>query len=154
MQINYNMCLSVPLKLLNGHYKKKQHMFIQAAIDKAHQSPMNHKHGAVIVYRGKIIASGYNYLQQHKTYSHSIHAEVAAIKDLLNNKEYRKIPHYKCELYVVRIGKESMGFPTKMSKPCGNCYKSCKKVGMKTIYWTTDDEFNISSSDNSSDDEY
>jgi deoxycytidylate deaminase len=140
------MCRSVPLKLLkNKNFKKKQRKYIESAIEKAKQSPMNHKHGAVIIYRGKIIASGYNYLQQNKTYSYSIHAEVAAIKDF--NKKFKKNINKQqilneSVLYVGRVGRESMDFPTKMSKPCKNCQKSMDKVGLKTVFWTTDDEIN------------
>lgn len=135
------MCKSFPLNLLKGQYKKKHRRFINKAIEKANQSPMYHKHGAVIVHRGKIIASGYNSLQEHKTYSYSIHAEIATLKDFLKrNKNIDILP--ECYIYVVRIGKESMDFPTKMSKPCSNCYNSVKKYGLKKIYWSTNENIN------------
>ena len=137
------MCKSIPLELLKDtqKYRKKHIKFIENAIKKAYQSPMYHKHGAVIVHRGKIIASGYNYLMPNKTYDYSIHAEVAAIKNFLKNNKNTSILE-ECDLYVVRIGKKSMGFPTKMSKPCKNCSKSINKYGLRSVYWTTDEIIN------------
>ena len=43
-------------------------------------------------------------------------------------------------MYVIRIGKESMDYPTKLSKPCKNCYNYIKKSGIKKVYFSTDYE--------------
>lgn len=52
--------------------------------------------------RGNVVASGYNYSPQYSGYSHTIHAEDAAIRDLKNKGLYEKA--HKYTLFVVRIG--------------------------------------------------
>lgn len=103
--------------------------FIQIAIEEALKSSMRHRHGAVIIYRNKIIGKGYNkydlYFKKDSVYSR--HAEFEAIKNCKNKK---LIPH-SC-LLVIRIG---MNKETRMSHPCSKCMKLINKVGIrKTIY--------------------
>lgn len=40
--------------------------FIDYAKEQALKSPMNNKYGAVLIYRNKIIASGFNYYTHNK----------------------------------------------------------------------------------------
>lgn len=111
-----------------------QGYFINIAAKVALNSTMNHKHGAIIVWKKNIIASGWNYI--YGTYS--IHAEVAAISKL-KGKNKELLP--ECELYVVRIGPDKLNNPLKYSKPCFNCQHFICKNLIKKIYYSTNYEY-------------
>ena len=94
----------------------------------------SHKHGAIIVENNKIISYGYNH---HFTFDNnkgfSIHAEIDALNKILKIK--RKVKDL--ELYVVRIGTDSLGNPLKYSKPCLNCTKKLMESGLvNRIYYS------------------
>lgn len=110
--------------------------FVEDAVEAAKKSTMLQKHGCVIVYKNKNLATGTNTTVD--TCGFSIHAEVDAInkaKKLLTKSEMKK-----CKLIVVRIGQYSMDYPLKYSKPCPSCMKYIKNVGIKQIYYTTNFE--------------
>lgn len=112
--------------------KEQDIFFIDRATYQATKSPMNQKHGCVIVKNGKIISSCYN--SQQDPFGHSVHAEVGAIiraKKTLNTNKLKG-----CKLYVVRIGTRSMNFPLKYSKPCANCQKFIEKSGIETVFYS------------------
>lgn len=129
-------------------------IFIDEAILNAEKSNMKvANHGAVIVYRGKIVGNGYNkYCIQNKNkINHwSVHAEVDAINDAL-----RKISHddlRKSTLIVVRKLKEGTRVQdnnntiTKSdnlicenighSAPCKYCTKFIIRHGIKNCYYS------------------
>jgi len=113
--------------------KQKEYLSIAAKI--AEKSPMYpHKHGSIIVYKDKIIASGYNYYMG----DFSIHAEVAAISKI---KKKQKHILCDCDIYVVRIGPKSFNNPLKYSRPCPNCQDTIIKNNIKNAYYSTSYEY-------------
>jgi deoxycytidylate deaminase len=46
-------------------------------------------------------------------------------------------------MYIVRIGKPSMGYPLKYSKPCVNCSNCIKAYGIKKVYYSTNYEMDL-----------
>lgn len=67
---------------------KKHQLFLCKAAEIAKQSNMNQKHGAIVVYKNKIIATGFNYICDHMNNNYSIHAEVSAISQMFITKNY------------------------------------------------------------------
>lgn len=111
--------------------------------------------GCVIVYKKRIIGIGANSDKTHpmqaqynkfrhfnKTKNgikHSVHAEIAAI----NSISYvmgRDIDWTKVKLYIYRIcpGHES---GQGLSKSCPACQAAIQDLGIKHVYYTTDDGF-------------
>lgn len=106
------------------------------------------KMGAVLIYKGKILSIGWNSnktspLQQElnkfrnfekdvSLTKNSIHAEVACIakvKDL--NIDWGRV-----SIFVYRIKKDgSPGY----ARPCEGCQTLIKSIGIKNIYYTTND---------------
>jgi deoxycytidylate deaminase len=107
--------------------------------------------------RGNVVASGYNYSPQYSGYSHTIHAEDAAIRDLKNKGLYEKA--HKYTLFVVRIGgctlideygnpksssekKQDEFVPHKMcvnfanSKPCSSCQSKIDKARFGSVMYS------------------
>jgi len=123
--------------------RRRYKHFIQVAHDNALKSCMSHKHGCVIVYNNKeIIAQGINQQECEMKKVESIHAEVDAINQLrkmMNGKDKNFIQ--KCKLYVVRIGSKNMNYPLKESKPCEHCTKVITRIGIPSVYYSTQDEF-------------
>jgi len=110
---------------------KKHQLFLCEAAEIAKLSNMNQKHGAIVVYKNKIIASGYNYTCNHLNDKYSIHAEVSAISQMFYNKKLLEL----CDIYVVRI---SPAFDClRNSKPCKTCSNFIKKYNLKNIYYST-----------------
>jgi deoxycytidylate deaminase len=112
----------------------RQEYYLHHAAHVAMHSNMNHKHGAVIVYKKNIISVGYN----HYCGTTSIHAEIAAINNL---KGRDKCILDKCQLYVARIGPDRLDNPLKYSKPCNSCQNYIAKKSIKQIFYSTNYEF-------------
>lgn len=137
------MCQSVPIKYVPRHRE-----YIELAKKESLKSKLCHRHGAVLVYRNKVLSVGYNYMR-HNTFKndnliYSMHAEVAAVREFIRlaprmgiKKNIKSILK-DCTLYVVRTGTESMNYPLKMSKPCKNCMSFIKKHNIKKVYWSID----------------
>jgi deoxycytidylate deaminase len=115
---------------------EKQREYLEIAAKIALKSPMGHKHGAVVVYKNKIIASGHNYYIS----DFSIHAEVAALSGI-KGKNKHILP--ECELYVVRIGPDKYDNPLKYSKPCFNCQHTILKHNIKKAFYSTNYDYDI-----------
>ena len=113
---------------------EKQKYYLDIAATVALNSNMLQKHGAIIVYKKNIIASGYNYY----LHTYSIHAEIAAIAEL---KGKEKDILSECELYVVRIGPDKYNNPLKYSKPCFNCQHAINKHCIRKTFYSTNYEY-------------
>jgi len=120
---------------------KKHQLFLCEAAKIAEKSNMLQKHGAIIVYKNKIIADGYNYICDYMNNNYSIHAEIAAISKIFYNKKILE----ECDIYVVRIATSSIFDKClKNSQPCISCSKFIKKYNLRNIYYSTNfyfDEF-------------
>jgi deoxycytidylate deaminase len=121
------------IKVIN----KKHQLFLQEAAEIALKSNMQQKHGAVIVYKNKIIASGYNEICDYMNNNFSIHAEVSAISKMFYNKKLLEL----CDIYVVRIASITFDNCLKNSKPCRNCTNFIKKYNLRNIYYSTSYKF-------------
>ena len=117
---------------------KKHQLFLCKAAEIAKQSNMNQKHGAIVVYKNKIIASGFNYICDYMNNNYSIHAEVSAISQMFHNKKLLEL----CDIYVVRIAPSIYNNCLKNSKPCNSCSKFIKKYNIKNIYYSTNYYYN------------
>ncbi len=121
------------IKMIN----KKHQLFLQEAAEIALKSNMQQKHGAVIVYKNKIIATGYNEICDYMNNNFSIHAEVSAISKMFYNKKLLEF----CDIYVVRIAPPIFDNCLKNSKPCKNCTNFIKKYNLRNIYYSTSYKF-------------
>lgn len=109
--------------------------FIDEALRLAEKSSLKvAHHGALVIYRGRIVGRGYNkYCVENinKINRWSVHAEVDAIKNAL-----RKISHEdlrKSNLIVVRrVGDGE----TALSTPCKRCSNFIKRCGIRTTYYS------------------
>lgn len=113
---------------------RKHDLFISVAAKIAEKSTMQQKHGAVIVYKNKIIATGFNHTCDYMNSNYSIHAEVAAISQIFYNKQLLEL----CDIYVVRIA-PAFNNCLKNSKPCKNCTKFINKYKLRNTYYSTND---------------
>ena len=118
--VDYDICSEINHK----HIK-----FIEKARKEAFKSTMQHKHGCVVVSRNKIISVAHNIVQ--KGHTHSIHAEVNALKKIKNFNKYNDY-----QLYVVRVGTEICDDRLKYSKPCENCTNTIISHGINKIYYS------------------
>jgi deoxycytidylate deaminase len=116
------------------HSNDRQRYYLDVAAKIASKSPMGHKHGALLVYKGKIISTGHNYYFLNS----SIHAEVAALSCIRGNQR-RLLP--ECELYVVRIGPDKFNNPLKYSKPCCKCQNAILKHNIKKAFYSTNYDY-------------
>jgi tRNA(Arg) A34 adenosine deaminase TadA len=112
-------------------------IYINEAISNANKSSLQcSNHGAVVIYRGKIVGRGYNKQKTeniNRINRWTIHAEVDAIQDALLNISKEDLK--KSILVVVRVMKEGH---TGMSAPCSRCSKYIKRCGIPTCYYSKD----------------
>jgi len=103
--------------------------FVNLAIREAEKSNLYHKHGAVLIYRNKIVGKGHNVYDKYTRLKSgkykSIHAEVMAINNCPNQNILSK-----CKLIVVRFETGKM----KISLPCKFCQKFLRKKKITKIY--------------------
>ena len=105
------------------------------------------KIGAIVVLKQKIISVGYNSYKTHPIQmyynryrdipndaNHTLHAEVQA---LLNVPKGIDLSHASLYTYREHIITHSLA----KSRPCPSCIEMIKKMGIKKIYYTTDDGF-------------
>uniref|UniRef100_A0A6C0LL75 CMP/dCMP-type deaminase domain-containing protein n=1 Tax=viral metagenome TaxID=1070528 RepID=A0A6C0LL75_9ZZZZ len=116
---------------------EKQRYYLNIAAKIAIKSPMfNHKHGAIVVYRDKIIGTGFNYYMS----DFSIHAEVAAIASI--HKRKRHILN-ECDIYIVRIAPDRFKNTLKYSRPCANCSNIIIKNNIRNAFYSTNYEYDM-----------
>lgn len=121
--------------------QNKHYYFLNKASQVASNSLLGHKHGCIIVYKGKIISQGYNH-RAFKNQANSIHAEADALNKLNKKYKTRKILR-DCTMYVVRITNklEETNNIFKMSKPCEKCTKKIIDYGIRKTYYSTDNQY-------------
>jgi len=103
--------------------------------------------GCVAVYQGNIIGIGYNcnkthpaqkyynkYRKKSETLLPKLHAEINCI----NSIKHMDINFSKVNLYIYRIRRDQ---PFGLARPCLSCMAAIKDLGIKNIYYTTNDEY-------------
>jgi deoxycytidylate deaminase len=111
--------------------------FFRAAAKVAGNSGYLFQLGAVVVKGHNVLSSGYNSVNTHtkvNNFPSSRHAEMDAILKVMKQHDgLQKLAGAK--LYVTRITKTGR---TAMAKPCKKCLALAKAVGIKKIYYTTE----------------
>lgn len=105
--------------------------------------------GCVAVYQGQVIGLGCNcnkthpiqhyynrYRKQSDTMLPKLHAEISCI----NQIKHLDINFAKVKLYIYRIRKDQ---PFGMARPCQSCMAAIKDIGIKNIYYTTNDGYSF-----------
>lgn len=120
--------------------------------DKARQAGMVSDYykthiGCVAVYQGMIIGIGCNCNKTHPTQKFynkyrkqsnimlpKLHAEISCI----NSIKHLDINFSKVKLYIYRIRKDQ---PFGLSRPCPSCMAAIKDLGIRDIYYTSNDGY-------------
>lgn len=106
--------------------------------------------GCVAVYHGSVIGIGCNCNKTHPLQKHynryntmmentdsllpKLHAEINCI----NQIKFLDINYSKVRLYIYRIRNDQ---PYGMARPCQSCMAAIKDLGIKDIYYTSNDGF-------------
>ena len=103
--------------------------------------------GCIAVYQGQVIGLGCNTNKTHpvqKFYHRyrkpsdatppKLHAEISCI----NQIKHLDINFSKVKLYIYRIRKDQ---PFGLSRPCPSCMAAIKDLGIRDIYYTTNDGY-------------
>ena len=132
------------MKLTKSH---KAYFKAAKAISKL--SDIKQKIGCVVVYKHRIISSGYNHSKTcplQKEYNkyrfnveecmtHSVHAETDALLPLLKRKD---IDFSHISIYLYRQYKNGDLAP---SRPCESCLALMKSLGVRHLYFTGSDRY-------------
>lgn len=130
---------------------KKINRYLEMAKEVSEQSNFKQHHlGAVAIYKGSLLATGYNSTKTSPTAKrynrerrfdveascslNSLHAEMAA----LNKIKYLDIDFSKVKLYIYREHKNGV---KAMARPCPACQKMIRDMGIKEIWYTTENGF-------------
>ena len=103
--------------------------------------------GCVAVYQGQVIGIGCNCNKTHPSQKYynkyrissetmlpKLHAEISCI----NQVKHLNINFSKVKLYIYRIRKDQ---PFGLARPCPSCMEAIKDLGIKNIYYTTNEGF-------------
>ena len=99
--------------------------YLKLAAKIAQASDCVHKHGAVIIRGGSVLAVGINKWKSFSPEVGSTHAEMDALSRLRDAKG--------ATIYVSRINRR--GEPL-LSKPCKECMESLEDAGIKRVVYT------------------
>lgn len=128
--------------------KSDEKLFLRAR-QAALLSDYHNQHvGCIAVYQGKIIGTGYNSEKTHpiqkyynryrnenqKYFVPKLHAEINCI----NSIRHLDVNFQKVKLYIYRI---LINKPCGLSRPCPSCMAAIKDLGIRNIYYTTDDGY-------------
>lgn len=103
--------------------------------------------GCVAVYQGNIIGIGCNtnkthpsqkYYNKYREYSEQLLPKLHAEINCINQIRHLDINFSKVKLYIYRIRKDQ---PYGMARPCPSCMAAIKDIGIKDIYYTTNDGY-------------
>lgn len=126
------------------YFKKAKHVADISDFYKTHV-------GCVAVYKGIVIGIGCNTEKTHPTqkyynryrekesednnnFCHKLHAEI----NCLNQIKHLDINFSKVKLYIYRIRKDQ---PYGMARPCPSRMAAIKDLGIRNIYYTTNDGY-------------
>ena len=128
--------------------------FFNAAKKCAEQSDYNGassaKIGAVAVFRRTIIAQGRNQdkthplQQQYNIYRYNVNgnhyypSKIHAEMEIISKIRYLDINFSEVEIYVYR---ETKSGKRAMVRPCAACTKALKDLGIKKVFYTTNDGY-------------
>ena len=119
---------------------KKTDRLFDLAKNVAHNSPYGKiRHGALLVKGGSVRNVAFNkenyssfgtrFRSQHKGHA-TVHAELGCILGMPRNVTTG------ADVYVCRINREG---DFRIRKPCTMCHEALKHVGVKRVYYTTND---------------
>ena len=103
--------------------------------------------GCVAVYQGQVIGLGCNcnkthptqkYYNQYRKQSDSMLPKLHAEISCLNQIKHLNINFTKVKLYIYRIRNDQ---PYGLSRPCPSCMAAIKDLGIRDIYYTTNDGY-------------
>ncbi len=111
--------------------------------------------GCVAVYQGQVIGLGCNCNKTHPTQQFynkyrihcdsmlpKLHAEI----NCLNQIRHLDINFSKVKLYIYRIRKDQ---PFGLARPCPSCMAAIKDLGIRNIYYTTNEGYSYEYLENS-----
>ncbi|HAU85762.1 MAG TPA: hypothetical protein DCW90_09740 [Lachnospiraceae bacterium] len=139
-----------------AHLTKKDYKFFDMARKVAQESDFKNFHlGAVLVYKGRVISTGYNTNRTHpkqkkynkyrhfnssnKPVKNSLHAEMACIVNIPKCVE-NNIDFTQCKLYIYRIS-PGKHLQVGLSRPCPACRQAILDKGIRHLYYTGDGSF-------------
>lgn len=115
---------------------EKQLFFLNKAAQLAFRSNLGQRHGCIVVnpQTDEILSTGFNHTYIHMYHRLSCHAECDALRKIRRSADLSS-----AEMYVVRIGPESLGNPLRLSKPCDGCIKCILKANVGKVYYSWSD---------------
>lgn len=119
---------------------------IEICIEEAKKSNMCSKHGAILIYRNKILAYSHNIaptsnknLEKHERFSKDgkrrisgCHAEISVIKKFVIRYPKRWLS--KCTMIVIRVNNSDNLIN---SKPCDYCKSYIEKHNIPSVYFSS-----------------
>jgi tRNA(Arg) A34 adenosine deaminase TadA len=100
--------------------------FVRRAVCAATRASGAFRHGAVVVYKGRVVASGCNRFGAGAR--DSVHAEAATVA---------RVPRSVLRgatMFVVRVGRDQRLLE---SRPCTRCQRHLARLGMRCVFYTT-----------------
>ena len=108
---------------------------IDSCIDESSKSTMKMRHGAALVYRGRILTRACNIsiCDSLKPPFSSVHAEVHVIRKFLERFPKKWLKH--CTLVVIRVDRHG---DLRNSLPCKNCHNFINKNNILKVLYSTE----------------
>jgi tRNA(Arg) A34 adenosine deaminase TadA len=132
--LNKDYATFTALKTASTFAMKCHESLIDTCIHESHKSTMKMRHGAAIVYRGRMVAVACNVsiCDSLPPPFSSIHAEVHVIRKFLERYPKKLLRH--CTLVVIRVDRNG---DLRNSRPCNNCHDYIVKNRVPKVIYST-----------------
>lgn len=110
---------------------------IDAAIKVAEQGNMSKRHGAVALYKGKVVGRGYNSLERSSALQRLYANKVGKPLSVYNHAEVTAIEQAKGKLDTLIVIRLSKSGEFLESKPCEICRELLRDLVVKDIIYST-----------------
>ena len=127
---------------------KSDYRYFEKARQIANVSDFAKTHvGCVAVCQGQVVGLGCNcnkthpaqkYYNRYREQSDSLLPKLHAEINCINQIKHWNINFAKIKLYIYRIRKDQ---PFGMSRPCPSCMAAIKDLGIRDVYYTTNDGY-------------
>jgi len=114
---------------------------LQLAVDTAKTSPGKFRVGAVLLYRGRVVATATNAATKTHPLQARLADRVGRPEKTVLHAEVAALVRCRSQVDTIVVARVDKANQLRLSKPCPVCELAIREAGVMTIYYSTEDGF-------------